>query len=81
MAIKEFYSISSINNIKHIDNLPDSPFDDLAEFYANFLEAPYRKHLEIPTIKNQLGDLTGLTVLDFGCGPGVLSCQFKEMGG
>lgn len=63
-----------------INELPKSIFDNLPEFYKETLNWPYRKHLEIPTIKNILGDISDSSLLDFGCGPGVLSRQFKQMG-
>lgn len=64
----------------NIEKLPKSIFDDLPELYEDTLNWLYRKYLEIPTIKNILGDITDLSLLDFGCGPGVLSRQFKNMG-
>lgn len=76
------YNLKTIQLIKDniMNNLPDSPFDDVPKLYEETLNWSYRKYLEIPTIKALLGDLSGLNVLDYGCGPGVLSRQFKEMG-
>ena len=48
-------------------------FDNLAELYNESLEWPYRKELELPTIKNWLGDTRSLKILDYGCGAGGIS--------
>jgi len=42
------------------------------------LSWPYRKELELPTLEHLLSDLSGLSVLDFGCGPGVTTRWLKS---
>lgn len=58
----------------------ESQFDDLAGLYENMASWPFRRHLEIPTVLNLLGDLTGQHVLDFGCGSGMYSRWMKARG-
>lgn len=60
-------------NINSNDSFDPSTFDDYSEFYDETLNWPYRKHLELPTLKNILGDLSKLNVMDFGCGPGAIT--------
>ncbi|WP_353142069.1 class I SAM-dependent methyltransferase [Acinetobacter pragensis] len=55
-------------------------FDDYPVLYDEALSWPYRKELELPTLKKLLGDLSGLNVLDFGCGPGVITRWLHAQG-
>ncbi|WP_252318250.1 MULTISPECIES: class I SAM-dependent methyltransferase [Symbiopectobacterium] len=55
-------------------------FDDYAELYENLFLLPYRHQLELPTLEKLLGNLTGLTVLDFGCGSGIITRWLHEKG-
>ncbi|MGB7196618.1 MAG: class I SAM-dependent methyltransferase [Collimonas pratensis] len=55
-------------------------FDAHADLYEKMFAAPYRQRLEIPTLEALLGDLSGLNVLDFGCGPGFLSRWVHDKG-
>ncbi|PRD14453.1 class I SAM-dependent methyltransferase [Pantoea coffeiphila] len=55
------------------DDFDRQTFDPHADLYEKMFSAPYRQRLEIPTLNALLGDLTGLSVLDFGCGPGFIS--------
>ncbi|QZN95058.1 class I SAM-dependent methyltransferase [Symbiopectobacterium purcellii] len=55
-------------------------FDDYAELYENLFLLPYRHELELPTLEKLLGNLTGLTVLDFGCGSGIITRWLHEKG-
>ncbi|MEV0037891.1 hypothetical protein [Streptomyces sp. NPDC050804] len=48
-------------------------FDELAEIYEEFSRLPFRRELEFPSVLGVLGDLSGLRVLDLGCGSGVYS--------
>ncbi|MDC9590385.1 methyltransferase domain-containing protein [Xenorhabdus sp. XENO-10] len=64
-------------------NLPKfdpATFDKYAALYERMTSWPYRKELELPTLEKLLGDLSGLNVLDFGCGPGVISRWLNERG-
>lgn len=55
-------------------------FDNLAELYNESLEWPYRKELELPAIKNWLGDARLLKILDYGCGAGGISRWLANQG-
>jgi len=55
-------------------------FDQLGEVYDTFSRSPFRRHLEFPTVFGHLGDVTGLAVLDFGCGSGVYTRLLKQRG-
>lgn len=55
-------------------------FDDYAELYEQAAGWPYRKNLELPALTAILGDLTGLNILDFGCGSGFFSRLLKDGG-
>ena len=59
--------------MSHNKSFDPSTFDDCPELYDTALDWPYRKTLELPTLKNLLGDLSNLNVMDFGCGPGVIT--------
>ncbi|UTA81239.1 hypothetical protein J4377_07165 [Halomonas sp. XH26] len=43
-------------------------FDELAALYEKMAEWPFRKYCEIPSTIEALGDISGLSILDFGCG-------------
>jgi len=58
----------------------DSQFDDLAGLYERTASWPFRKYLEIPTVLNLLGDLSGRRVLDFGCGTAMYARWMKARG-
>ncbi len=58
---------------------PDT-FNEYADFYDGTLAWPYRQELEIPTIKKLLGNITGLNIMDFGCGPGVITRWLHAQG-
>jgi toxoflavin synthase len=47
-----------------------SEFDDLGELYEQTFELPWRRHLEVPTVLDLLGNLTDHAVLDIGSGSG-----------
>jgi len=49
----------------------DSQFDSLGGVYEDFSGLPFRKYLEFPTVLGIIGQPTGLSILDFGCGNGV----------
>ncbi len=58
----------------------DSQFNELAALYENTMSWPFRRDCEVPTVLNTLGDLSGLDVLDFGCGSGFYSREMKALG-
>jgi SAM-dependent methyltransferase len=48
-----------------------SQFDDVADDYPEYPhELPLREHMELHSLKAAAGDVTGLAVLDLGCGAG-----------
>lgn len=55
-------------------------FDELAALYEETAEWPFRKYCEIPSTIDKLGDLSGLSVLDFGCGSGFYTRLLKRNG-
>ncbi|WIY00980.1 class I SAM-dependent methyltransferase [Amycolatopsis mongoliensis] len=55
-------------------------FDDLAELYEEFSRQPFRQELEFPSVLAALGDVSGLRVLDFGCGSGVYTRKLAGLG-
>ncbi|MFC6340238.1 methyltransferase domain-containing protein [Pseudomonas sp. CCM 7891] len=57
-----------------------SQFDELAALYDNMAEWPFRKHCEIPSVLDVLGDVSGLSIFDFGCGNGLYSRILKKHG-
>ncbi len=64
----------------HPPTFDNTTFDEYAGLYEQLAQWPYRKYLEIPALAACLGDLTGQTVLDFGCGPGFFSRWLKQRG-
>lgn len=67
-------------NIPTNDSFDPSTFDNYPELYDTTLEWPYRKALELPTLKNLLGDLSDKVVIDFGCGSGVITRWLHSQG-
>ncbi|MEU2718623.1 class I SAM-dependent methyltransferase [Streptomyces sp. NPDC007205] len=58
-----------------------SQFDDLALAYeSTAVDMAVRQHLEYPSYFEALGDITGLKVLDLGCGSGVYSRRLRSHG-
>jgi SAM-dependent methyltransferase len=57
-----------------------SQFDELARLYEDLSAQPWRRHLEIPSVLAAAGDLTGLAVLDLGCGSGVYTRLLRDGG-
>lgn len=55
-------------------------FDNLAELYNKSLAWSFREKLELPTIKNWLGNTHSLKVLDYGCGSGGISRWLANQG-
>ncbi|MEV8288671.1 class I SAM-dependent methyltransferase [Streptomyces niveus] len=55
-------------------------FDELPDIYEEFSRSPFRQELEFPSVFGSLGDLSGLRVLDLGCGNGVYSRALARHG-
>lgn len=55
-------------------------FDLLGSIYEDMLTLPFRKDMEIPSVLELIGDISGLNILDFGCGPGSYSRLLKRCG-
>lgn len=55
-------------------------FDSLGDVYEDFSQTPFRRYLELPSIVHALGDVTGLSVLDLGCGTGLHSRTLARLG-
>jgi SAM-dependent methyltransferase len=55
-------------------------FESLANLYDDMVNWPFRKEIEIPAVLDRLGDISGLSILDFGCGPGHYSRLLKSLG-
>jgi len=58
----------------------DKTFDEYAQLYEELANWPFRRQLELPALERGLGDLTGISLLDFGCGPGFFSRLLKDKG-
>ncbi|KRR29857.1 class I SAM-dependent methyltransferase [Bradyrhizobium retamae] len=55
-------------------------FNELATLYEDTAHWPFRKEIEIPSVLQAIGDVEGLSVLDFGCGTGMYSRWLKQRG-
>lgn len=73
-------SSSARENLAKLSQFDSATFDEYAGLYEEMLSWPYRKELELPTLELLLGDLSGLNVLDFGCGPGNISRWLNALG-
>ncbi|MBX9400303.1 class I SAM-dependent methyltransferase [Lysobacter sp. BMK333-48F3] len=62
-------------------NHADSQFDALADAYEDSIEQmPFRKHIEMHSFLQVLGDTGGLRVLDLGCGSGLYTRAIAQRG-
>ncbi|NES87271.1 MAG: class I SAM-dependent methyltransferase [Moorea sp. SIO2B7] len=59
-----------------------SVYDSVAKQYqkTRHPNTPFFLYIEEPTYFNMLGDLTGKSILDLGCGEGIYSRKFKKKG-
>ncbi len=58
-----------------------SNYNEIALDYAASLDKlPAAKHVDDYTFFNMVGEVTGKTILDIGCGPGVYTRPLKQMG-
>ena len=71
---------SAKENQADLSKFNPATFDEYAGLYEKMLSWPYRKKLELPALEQLMGDLSGLNVLDFGCGPGVITRWLNERG-
>ncbi|RZQ64602.1 DHA2 family efflux MFS transporter permease subunit [Amycolatopsis suaedae] len=56
-------------------------FDDLGQVYErSAVDLPFREHLEHYSLRRAAGDVTGLRVLDLGCGTGLYTRRFAKWG-
>ncbi|MFI8281352.1 class I SAM-dependent methyltransferase [Streptomyces sp. NPDC085929] len=60
---------------------PDSPYDGFADTFAREAAvSPYNARYDRPTVLGLLGDVSGLRVLDAGCGPGLYLSELAARG-
>jgi ubiquinone/menaquinone biosynthesis C-methylase UbiE len=51
---------------------PHDAYEELADSYASLTDTkPHDAYYERPATKSLIGDVSGKTVLDAGCGPGA----------
>ncbi|WP_279046037.1 class I SAM-dependent DNA methyltransferase [Cedecea davisae] len=81
MRLTQTSDTSSINgNQTNISKFDPATFDEYAELYENMLSWPYRKELELPILEKLIGVISDLRILDFGCGPGVITRWLNNRG-
>ena len=81
MSAKKYLKSLQIEENKLMsDNFNPKTFDNYGEIYEKMFAWPYRQQIELPTIKNLMGDLSGLNILDFGCGPGIIARWLNTLG-
>lgn len=59
---------------------PHSQFDGLATLYESMATWPFRRDIEMPSVLEVVGDVTGKDILDFGCGDGTYTRILKQRG-
>ena len=55
-------------------------YDTIAQQYQQFHESPQSRYIDTYTYFNLLGELTGKSILDLGCGEGFYTRQFRQKG-
>ena len=68
-------TVSKVNNV-----ISQVHYDTIAEEYKKSKEWPFRLHIETYTYFELLGNLTGKSILDLGCGEGFYTRKFREKG-
>lgn len=68
------------NESRESTNLSQSQFDELATLYEEMFAWPFRRDIEIPNTMRVIGDVSNLSILDFGCGTGTHSRLLKRAG-
>ncbi|UQA92327.1 class I SAM-dependent methyltransferase [Streptomyces halobius] len=59
----------------------DSQFDSIVAAYEQSMNRlPFREHVEAYSLLKAIGSLTGLAVLDLGCGTGLYARRFRALG-
>ena len=54
--------------------------DVVAQYDRSFIEIPLRRYVELPSVYQILGDVSGLGVLDLACGTGYYAKQLRRSG-
>ncbi|MCI0724672.1 MAG: class I SAM-dependent methyltransferase [Acidobacteria bacterium] len=54
--------------------------DMVAQYDRGFTEIPLRRYVELPSVYQILGDVTGLCVLDLACGTGYYAKELRRRG-
>ena len=54
--------------------------DVVAQYDRSFLEIPLRRYVELPSVYQLLGDVTGLSILDLACGTGYYAKELRRRG-
>jgi len=55
-------------------------YDDIAQAYSDGKQSPLRHYVEAYSLFQNIGDVSGLRVLDLACGDGIYSRRLKAMG-
>lgn len=78
--IQPLNTSSAMEDKGDLSKFDPATFDEFAGLYEKMLSWSYRKELELPTLEKLIGDLSGLNILDFGCGPGAISRWLNNRG-
>ena len=54
--------------------------DMVAQYDRSFVEIPLRRYVELPSVSEMLGDVTGLSILDLACGTGYYAKALRRRG-